>query len=134
VFREHQNFKEHPMSTNEKGTTVNPTEHNGKTSSPKTGLVAMLRGLLRVKGSGAPKIGLGLVVSVLVMLFGALGFAAAPALAAAPETPETGEASAVMAATATLKGVLNPKATGEPEEYEFLYGRRGAECKGGSTQ
>ena len=44
-----------------------------------------------------------------------------PALAAAPETPETVEAREVTATTARLEGVLNPKAAGEADSYEFLY-------------
>jgi hypothetical protein len=44
-----------------------------------------------------------------------------PAFAGAPETPETGEATGVTATTATLNGVLNPKAAGEAGNYEFVY-------------
>ncbi len=45
----------------------------------------------------------------------------ASALAGAPEAPETREATSVTAGTATLEGVLNPKAPGEAGSYELLY-------------
>jgi len=54
-------------------------------------------------------------------------------LAAEPETPETGKASAVTATTAALEGaVLNPKATlpVEPGEYEYLFRVSETECEG----
>jgi hypothetical protein len=77
--------------------------------------------------------GLGLALSVcLVALGGCLVFAAAPVLAAAPETPESEKASAIGATGATLEGVLNPKAVGAVEggEYLFLYNQSGTECEG----
>jgi hypothetical protein len=71
--------------------------------------------------------------STLCVLAGALTFGGAPALAAAPETPETGTASAVTARTATLEGgVLNPKATVAvaPGEYEYLFRASAGNCEG----
>ncbi len=60
-----------------------------------------------------------------VILAGALCVLAlfvAPALAAAPETPETvSPAKSVTATTATLEGVLNPGASGAPGSYQFSY-------------
>jgi hypothetical protein len=48
------------MIDNEKGMPVNSTEHRARTASiPRAGLFAMLCGLVRVKGSGAPKISKG---------------------------------------------------------------------------
>jgi hypothetical protein len=69
-------------------------------------------------------------VASLGVLAGVLALSAAPVLAATPETPETGKASLVTATTATLNGVLNPKAATPvaPGEYEFLYGISAAEC------
>lgn len=65
--------------------------------------------------------------------FAASSVWAGSALAGAPEAPETGAATEVMATTATLHGVLDPKATGPVEggTYEFVYresttGDRGA--------
>ena len=79
---------------------MKPTEHNTKTPSTVTGLLATLCALLRVKGSGAPKTdrrsatpktgrrtdapktSLRLILSVFATILGALAFASAPALAA----------------------------------------------------
>jgi hypothetical protein len=70
------------------------------------------------------------VVSALCTLAGclALGASAVPALAAAPEAPETGGASSITATSAILGGVLNPKAPGEAGVYYFVYAPRGAAC------
>jgi phosphodiesterase/alkaline phosphatase D-like protein len=54
-------------------------------------------------------------------LAGGLVLASAPALAAAPETPETVEAKPIGATTATLHGVLNPGNAGEAGSYDFSY-------------
>jgi hypothetical protein len=62
---------------------------------------------------------------------GLLLLSAAPALAAAPETPEVNVES-IAAHTATLRGVLSPGAT-EPNEggtYQFIYRPSSAECEG----
>ena len=72
---------------------------------------------------------------MLCAVVGLLAFTAAPALAAAPETPELTVEEPVHATTATFHGVLNPAAP-EPVEggtYKFLY-KAGTktECKGGS--
>jgi phosphodiesterase/alkaline phosphatase D-like protein len=53
-----------------------------------------------------------------------LVFSAAPALAVAPEVPETGIATGETTTTATLHGVLNPGTLSEPPEsgsYQFDY-------------
>ncbi len=47
-----------------------------------------------------------------------------------PETPEKLEAKPIGAFTATLHGVLNPKAPGNPGTYEFLYKRSATACEG----
>ncbi len=62
---------------------------------------------------------LALTVSALVV--GVLVFACAPALAAAPEAPETGKASGVTATSANLEGILNPGGTAKAGWY-FFYG------------
>jgi hypothetical protein len=49
-----------------------------------------------------------------------------------PETPEGLSASPVAATTATLSGVLNPKAKGDAGSYEFLYEQGKAGCEGES--
>ena len=69
-----------------------------------------------------------LILSMLAAVVGALLFASAPALAAAPETPETGKATGVTATSALLGGVLNPHAAGEAGTYYFAYAPRGAAC------
>jgi phosphodiesterase/alkaline phosphatase D-like protein len=59
----------------------------------------------------------------LAALVSVLAFSAAPALAAAPETPETKPATGETATTAVLHGVLNPLALTPPEpgSYQFDY-------------
>jgi hypothetical protein len=142
----------HFCNHDRKGSTVKPTGHIANTASmPKTGLFATLRGLLHVKGSGAPKITQGTGASstgpakqprwsftarklafcslpAVVLLYMALSAspAVAPSLAAGPEKPElTVEDTTVAVATpsreALLHGVLNPKAAGEAGTYQFLY-------------
>jgi hypothetical protein len=75
-----------------------------------------------------------LTLAFLCAVVGMLGLTDAAALAAAPETPETTSPAAdITATTATLEGVLNPGATGEPGTYEFLYKASATECEAGST-
>jgi len=75
-----------------------------------------------------------LLLAGVATVLGALAFTVAPALAAAPEKPETGVASAITATTATLEGgVLNPNAAGELGEYQFLYRVSESECEGESA-
>lgn len=127
---------------NEKGTTVKSTEQTAKPIvTPNTGLFATLRGLFRLKGSGAPEsealtmrepsgmaaaprrhaARAGVPVLALLATLGVVGFASAPALAAAPEAPETNSpAKAITATTATLEGVLNPHALAKAGWY-FAY-------------
>jgi WD40-like Beta Propeller Repeat len=66
----------------------------------------------------------------LCSLVGALAFASAPALAAAPEPPAGLEAEPIAARTATLHGVLNPNHAGEKGSYEFVYKQSESECTG----
>jgi hypothetical protein len=100
---------------------VKPTAPTANTSTPKTGIVAPLRGLLRVQGSGAPKTSRRLTLATLAALSAvtaALLLSAAPALAA-PEAPVTGSAGVVTAASATLEGTLNPGASAKAGWYFF---------------
>jgi hypothetical protein len=65
-----------------------------------------------------------------------LAWACAPALAAAPETPEISVGSPVPPTTAVVQGVLNPGMEGAPGTYElgtyeFLYKQGKAGCEGG---
>jgi hypothetical protein len=63
-------------------------------------------------------------IAMVSVLLAVLAFAATPALAAAPEAPETLKPNEPVAATtAFLNGVVNPKITVPVEagEYEFLY-------------
>jgi hypothetical protein len=46
-----------------------------------------------------------------------------------PETPEPKPANPVAAFSATLNGVLNPNAAGDPGTYEFLYKQSATECE-----
>ena len=69
-----------------------------------------------------------LVLSIFATVVGVLMFSSAPALAAPPEAPVTGKATAVTATSALLGGVLNPHAAGEAGFYYFVYAPRGAAC------
>jgi Tol biopolymer transport system component len=71
-----------------------------------------------------------MILVSLCALAGALLLSAAPALAAAPETPERLEAKPIAATTATLNGVLNPHNAGEAGTYEFFYKQSATECQG----
>jgi hypothetical protein len=51
-----------------------------------------------------------------------------------PEAPEALEPSAVTGTTATLEGVLNPGAAGEPGSYVFVYRQNPSECEGKGQQ
>jgi WD40 repeat protein len=69
----------------------------------------------------------------LCMLAGVLVFSA-PALAAAPEPPvAVVNGATVTARTVTLEGTLNPKAAGDPGEYEFLYEASATDCAEGAV-
>jgi hypothetical protein len=48
-----------------------------------------------------------------------------------PEPPEASKVIPVTNTTATLKGVLNPRHTGEGGTYEFVYRKSPGECQGG---
>jgi hypothetical protein len=48
-----------------------------------------------------------------------------------PETPRPEPASQITTTSATLNGVLNPKAPGNPGSYEFYYRQSASECEGG---
>ena len=75
------------------------------------------------------------VLGVACGVAGALVFAVAPALAAAPEAPETKPVSPIGATAATFNGVLNPGANPQAGTYEFLYKKlvNGAGCEGESA-
>jgi hypothetical protein len=51
-----------------------------------------------------------------------------------PETPTGEEATAVAPTTATLNGVLNPHAAGDPGTFEFHYRQSASECEGEGEQ
>jgi hypothetical protein len=51
-----------------------------------------------------------------------------------PETPTGLKAEAITTTTATLHGVLNPKAAGNAGSYEFLYRESPTECEGAGEQ
>jgi hypothetical protein len=123
----------------EKGTTVKPTERNAQKPSTKTGIFAPLTSPLGAQGIGTSKIGQRsgvplrrralVIVAALATTLGVVAFTAAPALAAAPETPVTETPNPIAATTATLKGVLNPNETGEAGTYEFVYRPSSSECR-----
>ncbi len=126
------------MRHHNQGDKVNPTEHVAKSASmPKIGVIATLGALLGFGGSGAPKGGRArrLICSALVLpavIVVSLVVSVAPALAVAPETPETLKASGVTETTATLNGVLNPNAPGQPGSYQFSYAPSATECTPGT--
>lgn len=75
-----------------------------------------------------------LVLAISVGFVTVLALATGSALAATPEKPEALAPSPLFATTATLRGVLNPKATVAPSEagtYQFVYRPSSKkECKG----
>lgn len=75
------------------------------------------------------RVGFGLVS--LCALIGTLLVASAPALAAAPEEPETGKAEAITNTAAILHGTINP-ASKATVSWFFEY-KEGSECTGGHT-
>jgi hypothetical protein len=106
---------------------MKPTDHDTKTPTAANGFFATLCGLLRVRGTGAPKISRGsgvrtrLLLAVLATTLAGLAFSAAPALAASPEPPEL-RVEPTFATTASLDGVLNPHGTpSEAGTYQFSY-------------
>jgi hypothetical protein len=70
----------------------------------------------------------------LCVLAGVLLLFSSPALAAAPEPPVAAvNGATVTATTVTLEGTLNPKAAGDPGEYEFLYEASATDCAEGAV-
>lgn len=128
---------------------MKPTERTANTASkPKAGFFATRRGLLDGKKSGASMTGgAGALsrarkmtlpgVAVLCFAAGLMALTAAPALAAAPETPGPADVEPVTPATsAFVRGNLTPGKETEPFEaltYKFLYRETKSltECKGG---
>ncbi len=110
--------------------STEPVAQSALTSG--TGLRAALAGLLRGQGSGASGIGrASSVVAVVGALLCVMGFAAVPALAAPPETPEL-QVGSVKATTATFVAVLEPHAkAGETVMYKFYYAVGASSCMGG---
>jgi hypothetical protein len=84
---------------------------------------------VHTQGTGAPsRLALAFALSL-----SALALTATPALAAAPETPETLPPTELKATTATLHGLLNPLKEGglfELATYEFIYRQSPTACKG----
>jgi hypothetical protein len=114
---------------------MNRTEHAPKSTRVTTRVFAMLGGVLHIQGTRMPRAAkatpasfssirrprvlLSLAVTTAFFALTASAFALAPA-----EPPETGKVEAITATTATVHGVLAPKATesGEAGSYFFLYG------------
>jgi hypothetical protein len=120
---------------------VNPIERTASpASTPKTGLVASLGGLLRVQGSGLSTIIQGTraprVWLLPVLVLGLLAFTVAPALAAGPpEKPLTGAVTANTGTSITFNGTANPGVAPQGGTYQFLYKKvsNGAGCEGESA-
>jgi Fibronectin type III domain len=75
------------------------------------------------------------VPSPLIVFSGVILALAAPSVAAAPEAPVAGKAGSVTATTAVFEdGVLNPKAPGEPGEFEYRFRASETECMGEGEQ
>jgi hypothetical protein len=114
------------LDNHDQGDMVKPTVHIAKSASTaKTGLCAMLGGLLRAKGSGAPAHRRVLaVLSILATtLAGALAFTATSALAVSPPTIEEAFVTNVASTSATLHAKLNPQ--GAETTYAFEYAKAG---------
>jgi len=112
---------------------VNQPEHPPKTQSPRTGIFASLCAHLHLKGSTAPTHRRASIALSAALALTALALTAAPALAA-PEAPKAEPPTEVKATTASLNGVLAPKAPGEAGSfYKFIYKASKAKvCTGGS--
>jgi hypothetical protein len=108
---------------------VNRTEQSAKSPSASTGLFATLRASTSAKGTRAPS--RTLITTLLTLA--ALALTAAPAFAA-PEKPEALPPTEVKATTASLQGILSPKAPGEPGSfYKYIYkASKTKVCTGGS--
>jgi hypothetical protein len=109
--------------------TVNPLRGS---AGPK--LRTCLADLLGAGGSGLSKISpRALLVSVFSTMLGIMAFAAVPALASKPETPEISGVVEVRSTQVTVLGVLNPNALvpGEVGAYQYVYRpSTNNECKG----
>src|SRR5580700_2907162 len=96
------------------------------------GLERVFAARLRSRARGLGSMVLGVLC---VLVVGSL-LASAPALAAAPETPEV-MVESVTATSATFHGVLSPIEAAEPNNlggtYKFLYRASRTECTGGSV-
>jgi hypothetical protein len=123
----------YPYHHNE-GVDVNTTETVASSAGrPQRGVLASLSGLLTSKGSAVPSF-TSVVVGIVCSLTGLFALGTATALAAAPEAPEAKPATNVGYTTATLNGVLNPKAAGEPGEYVFLFSATPNCTEGGASE
>jgi hypothetical protein len=109
--------------------TVNPLRGS---AGPKAR--TCLADLLGAGGSGLPKTSpRALLVPVLATMLGALAFAAVPAFASKPETPEISGVFEVRSTNARVFGVLNPNALapGKAGTYQYVYRpSTNDECKG----
>jgi hypothetical protein len=114
------------LDNHDQGDRVKPTEHIAKSASTaKAGLCAMLGGLLRAKGSGAPvrRRVLAMLSVLVTTLGGALAFTATSALAVSPPTIEEAFVTDVASTSATLQAKLNPQ--GGETTYVFEYAKAG---------
>jgi hypothetical protein len=133
-----------PLQTNSKtfcnnhtkGTSMNPIEHSPKTTSPRTGIFALLSSLLRVKGTRASKIGKGrsaisyntstcrpaFLVALAIALC-ALAYTAGPALAAISPTVTIKPVGTVTTTTAQVSGTVNPNGSLTTTSWEFQYSK-----------
>jgi hypothetical protein len=113
---------------------VTSNEHDAKKPSGTRGFVATLYGFLSPHGSSAPsssrRRGVSALVSLLALL-ATLALTATPALAA-PEPPKAEPPTELKSTSATLQGILSPKAPGElGAVYQFVYRiSTKKECKG----
>jgi hypothetical protein len=93
-----------------------------------------LADLVGARGSGLSKTRpRALLVSVFATVLGVLAFAAVPALASKPETPEVSQVIEINSSSAIVRGVLNPDATTPREAgtYQFVYRpSTTSECQG----
>lgn len=90
-------------------------------------VAVLVGGRFRTSSGRLLSVSVAACAAVLIVLYASV----APALAATPETPETGAAEPTST-TAVLHGTLNPKALGQPGSYQFSYLPSATECVPGT--
>jgi hypothetical protein len=103
----------------QKGTQMSKQSETLRSLAHRLGVSGPVR-LRAFRGTGAPKITRGSSAFVVGMIC-VFTFGLTSTALAAPEEPKTEPATGETATTATLNGLLNPNAPGQPGSYQFDY-------------